>query len=140
MVRLRSALPAALGVLLLVSFFFAPAADPPDQYAVSVEPDDYVSDPTPYADLSSGQQRAFDAARAADGTKVYTGTTYPEGVSFPTNGGLTSEAVSYQNTTYLVQFTHTIEGPGIAGIVRTLGSLAGGVALLAYAGYRRVNG
>ena len=41
------------------------------------------------------------------------------------------------DTTYLMQFTHTIEGPGIIGIVRTLGSLAASVGLLGYADYQR---
>jgi hypothetical protein len=38
-----------------------------------------------------------------------------------------------------VQFEHTINGPGATGILRTLASLAGGISLLAYAGYRQYN-
>lgn len=139
MVRFRVALPALLGVLLFGSFLFAPAVNPPDQYAVSVEPDEYVNDPTPYDELSADYKQAFNAAHEANGTKVYEGATYPDNLSFPTGGGLNSRAVSHQNTTYLMQFTHTIDGPGWRGIIRTLGSLTAGVGLLGYAGYRQVN-
>jgi len=139
MVRVRVAVPALLGVLLFGSFLFAPAVGPPDQYTITVKPYDYASDPTPYDDLSADYKQAFDAVQEANGTKVYEGATYPDNVSFTSGSGLTSKAVSHQNTTYLMKFTHTTEGPDVTRLVRTLGSLVAGVGLLGYAGYRQLN-
>jgi len=137
MVQFRTALPAVVGLLLLGAFLFAPATSPPDTYSVTVQTDEYPSDTTAYEDLPTDHQRAFDDALDADGTVEYTGQTYPENVTFPDSNGLTSENVAYQNQTYLVQYEHTVNGIGAVPLLRTLGSLAGGVGLLAYAGYRR---
>jgi len=138
MVQVRTALPAVVGLLLLGSFLVAPATSPPDTYTVTVQTEEYPDDPTPYEELSADYQRAFDAALASNGSVAYTGQTHPENVSFPDSNGLTSEQIAYQNQTYFVQYEHTIHVMGLAPLLRTLGSLTGGVVLLAYAGYRRV--
>ena len=135
--RVRVLLPALVGVALLGSFLLVPATNPPDDYAVSVERTQYGQNVTQYENLSPGYQQVFDTARESDGTVVYTGHTYPDSVEFPSSNGLSSRYVAYENTTYLVQFIHQITSPDIEGILRMLGSLAGGTILLTYAGYRR---
>ncbi|SEV98456.1 hypothetical protein [Halobacterium jilantaiense] len=137
MVQVRTALPAVVGLLLLGSFLIAPATSPPDTYTVTVQTEEYPSDPAPYDELSAGTQRAFDAALASNGSVEYTGQERPENIPFPDSNGLTSEDITYQNETYFVQYEHTIHVMGMTPLLRTLGSLAGGVVLLAYAGYRR---
>jgi hypothetical protein len=136
MVQYRTALPAVVGALLLGAFLLAPATSPPDTYSVTVQTDEYPTDTTAYEDLPADHQRAVDDALASDGTVEYTGQTYPENVSFPDSNGLTSQRVAYQNQTYLVQYEHTVNTMGPVSLLRTLGSLTGGVVLLAYAGYR----
>jgi hypothetical protein len=138
MVRASVALPAVLGLVLLAAFFAAPAADPPDEYVVVAEQNRSATAPTAYGDLAAGDRAAFDAALANDGSVRYVGQTYPDGVEFP--GGdrtsVTEQRVEYESTAYDLRFVYEPTFPDSAGVLRTLGSLVGGVLALAYAGYR----
>lgn len=139
MVRASVALPAVLGVVLLAAFFAAPAADPPDEYLVVAEQNQTATAPTAYGDLSAGDRAAFDAALANNGSVRYVGQTYPDGVEFPGGGDrtrVTEQRVEYESTAYDLRFVSEPTFPDAAGVVRTLGSLVGGVLALAYAGYR----
>lgn len=141
MSRVRIALAVAAGILLLSSFLLAPATNPPDEYVVAIDQNQTATDATLYGNLSAGEQAAFDAARADEGSVQYVGQTYPDGVDFPDDGErlrVAEQTVEYRATTYDVRFIRDPSAPSTAGVFRTLGSLAGGIGLLGYAGYRLV--
>lgn len=138
MVSLPDALLIVVGTLLLGSFILVPVTNPPDTYTVTVASDHSAVESIQYGDLSADYKQVFDVARTNDGTKQYTGHTYPDGVEFPSENGVSSRYVTYENTTYLMQFIHVITQPDTIGIIRMVGSLIGGVTLLSYSGYRNV--
>lgn len=138
MVRVRIALPAVLGIVLLAAFFAAPAANPPDEYLVVAEQNQSATAPTAYDDLEDGARTAFDAALAHGGVVRYVGQTRPDSVDFP-GGDRTSVSamqVEHETTRYDLRRMYEPTFPDAVGVLRTLGALVGGVAALAYAGYR----
>jgi|AntDeeMinimDraft_4_1070355.scaffolds.fasta_scaffold23633_2 opacity protein-like surface antigen len=138
MVRARTALLAVLGIVLLAAFFAAPAVDPPDEYLVVVEQNQSASGTTAYDDLAAGDRAAFDAALANDGAVRYVGETYPDGVGFPDDAGrtrVTERHVEHEATSYDLRLVYDPTFPDTASVLRTLGTLVGGVVALAYAGY-----
>ena len=138
MVRARIALSAVLGIVLVAAFFAAPAADPPDEYLVVAEQNQNATAPTAYEDLAVGDRAAFDAALANGGVVRYVGQTYADSIEFP--DGNTKRAaemqVEHESTRYDLRRVYEPTFPDTVGVLRTLGALVGGVAALAYAGYR----
>lgn len=141
MVRVRTALPAVLGIVLLGAFFAVPATSPPDEYLVAVEQNESAVDLTEYDGLSDGQRAAFDAALANGGTVRYEGQTYPGSLDFPDDSDrtrVTEMHVQHETTAYDLRLMYDPAFPSATGVLRTLGTLVGGVVALSYAGYRAV--
>lgn len=141
MVRVRTALPAVLGIVLLAAFFAAPATSPPDEYVVVAEQNQSATEPTPYDELSAGERVALDAALANDGRALYVGQARPDRIEFPGGGDrtrVTERQVEHETTTYDLRLVYEPTFPDGVGVLRTLGTLVGGVVALAYAGYASV--